>query len=72
MVVQKTQLVEFFVDHIHYMLRDRPVFESFTKLLLNSIFVLLFQTQLLMTKNRIFYEPHLHTPASTAHAPTVL
>lgn len=52
MVVQKTQLVEFFVDHIHYMLRDRPVFESFTKLLLNSIFVLLFQTQLLMTKTQ--------------------
>lgn len=51
MVVQKTQLVEFFIDDVHYVLWDSPVFESLSELFLNSFFVLFLQTQLLKTQS---------------------
>lgn len=52
-VVQQPQFVELFVDDVHDVLWDRPLFEPLSELLLDGFFVLLLQTQLLLTHTQI-------------------
>lgn len=48
MIIKQAKLVEFFIDDVHDVLRHHSLLQSLPKLLLNGVFVLLLQAQLLL------------------------